>query len=68
MFIVDCPIFNVIKTYKKLARCRPTTWHVDKLGSHLLFFCLKLNGRFLMKYGLQLVLLVEINFVSLWTN
>jgi hypothetical protein len=42
---IDCPIFNVIETYKELACKCPSTWLVNKLGSHPLFLCCKVKWR-----------------------
>ncbi len=43
---IDCPITNVIETFKELACHCPTSWLTNKHRPHLLFLRSKLKWRF----------------------
>jgi hypothetical protein len=77
----NCLVFDVIEIYKKflvwfksIKNLFDAIVNIYLLGmqtNHVYihyFYGLKLNGGIMMRYGLWLILLVVINFISLWTS
>ncbi len=66
--IIDCLLFNVIEIYKWFTCWHPIPSLLIKQGHIHCFYALGLGGWLSMMYGLWLILLVVISFISQWTS